>query len=216
MIQLQDGIWIPESGQTCYDWTMIEIGEPEFLMNIWEESGRQLGSVIHAGGNIGIYTLKYAERAKNVYVFEPAAENFEALAMNCGKESNVFLFRAALGDDNQPIEIVNEASDKQCGAWRVSGSGYIPKFTIDSLNIPEVSIIQLDAEGYEYFILKGAIETIKKHKPIICVEMYKHGVKYGYQDEEITNMLFNLGYVQSTKCGNDVAFGHETLFSRAK
>ena len=213
MKQLSDGIWIPDSGQTCYDWTMVEIELPDHLMNIWSQFSRPIENIIHAGGNIGIYTLKYAKRAQNVYVFEPASENFEAMSMNCGKESNVFMFRSALGDNNTPIDIVNEAYDKQCGAWRVEGNGIIPKLRIDDMNLPNISIIQLDVEGYEFFILKGAVETIKKHKPLICVEMFNHGIKYGHQDQKIKNFLNDLGYTRSMVCGNDTAFAHSSMFA---
>jgi FkbM family methyltransferase len=48
--------------------------------------------------------------------------------------------------------------------------------TIDNIvkeeKIKRVDFIKMDIEGYERYALKGAIETIKKHKPIIVVSAY--------------------------------------------
>ena len=48
--------------------------------------------------------------------------------------------------------------------------------TIDNIvknkNINKVSLIKMDIEGYELKALKGAKETIKKHKPILIVLAY--------------------------------------------
>ena len=43
--------------------------------------------------------------------------------------------------------------------------------TIDSFDIP-MDFLKIDTEGYEANILRGAAETIKKHKPIIAMSAY--------------------------------------------
>jgi hypothetical protein len=47
----------------------------------------------------------------------------------------------------------------------------IPMLTIDSLNLPDCSFIQLDVEYYELNVLRGALETIEKYKPVISCEL---------------------------------------------
>lgn len=204
--QQPDGLWCPLTGQTCYEWTMIEIGIPNFLMDQSVGLGKELRSVIHAGGNIGIYALEFAKRAQNVYVFEPANENFSALSLNCAMKENIFLYKAALGDNNQPINVVNDAPDKQCGAWRVVPTGNIPTLRIDDLALNDVSIIHLDIEGFELFALKGAEQTIKRCKPIIGVELMVHSEKYNYSNQDLIDYVISLGYSKCMKYANEIMF----------
>lgn len=204
--QQPDGLWCPLTGQTCYEWTMIEIGIPNFLMDNHASFGKELGSVIHAGGNIGIYALEFSKRAKSVYVFEPANENFSALSLNCASKENIFLYKAALGEVNIPIDVVNDAPDQQCGAWRVVPNGNIPTLRIDDLGLSDVSIIHLDIEGFELFALKGAEQTIKRCKPLIGVELMIHSEKYDYSNQDLIEYVISLGYSKSMKYANEIMF----------
>lgn len=201
-----DGLWCPLTGQTCYEWTMIEIGIPNFLMDHYIGSGKELGNVIHAGGNIGIYALEFSKRSKNVYVFEPASENFSALCLNCATKENIFLYKAALGNDNRTINVVNDTPDKQCGAWRVVPTGNIPTLKIDDLALDDVSIIHLDIEGFELFALKGAEQTIKRCKPIIGVELMVHTTRYNYSNQDLIDYVIGLGYNKCMKYANEIMF----------
>jgi FkbM family methyltransferase len=42
--------------------------------------------------------------------------------------------------------------------------------TLDSFNFKDVSFIKIDVEGAEYYVLKGAQQTLEKYKPVIIVE----------------------------------------------
>lgn len=194
MKQLDDGIWIPDNGQSSYDWTMVEINIPIFLMNAIREQNKTIENVIHAGGNIGIYTLEFAKLAKNVYVFEPEDENFSALSMNCVGKNNIFLYKAALGNKHEPISLSN-VDKTHCGTWQVEQrKGNVPTLLIDDLNLSNVSIIHLDVEGYELFALQGAEKTIKQNYPLLAFEMMDHGQRYNYKKEELIDYVTSLGY----------------------
>ena len=41
---------------------------------------------------------------------------------------------------------------------------------IDDLNLQQCDLIHLDVEGYEEKVINGALETIKKFKPVVIVE----------------------------------------------
>jgi FkbM family methyltransferase len=211
LFQQPSGLWCPSTGQTCYDWTMAEIHLPKLLMDSRRQFNQSVKNVIHAGGNMGIYALEFAKECENVYVFEPADENFSALALNCAMVENIFLYKAALGNDNKPINVVNETADKQCGAWKVKGSGKIPTLKIDDLNLDDVSIIHLDIEGYELYAIQGAENTIKKCKPLLSFEILNHNVDYGYSQQELYDYVINLGYNSSLKVGNEILFVMDTI-----
>jgi hypothetical protein len=71
---------------------------------------------------------------------------------------------------------------------------YIPTLLIDDLNLDRCDFIHLDIEGYEYFALQGAEQTIKKHGPIIAVEKAGHEARYGLTWDHIQDYLVSLGY----------------------
>ena len=207
MKQMADGLWIPDTGETCYSWTITEIGIPGLLMDTLIKQNKPINNVIHAGGNIGIYALEFAKRAKNVYVFEPVSENFSVLSINCATKDNIFLYKAALGDTHTPINMINEAADKQCGAWRVeTNSGNVPTLMIDDLNISNVSIIHLDIEGFEFFAFKGAEETIKRCKPLLAFEILSHSSHYDYTESDLFKYIVDLGYNSYMRYGNEIMF----------
>ena len=65
------------------------------------------------------------------------------------------------------------------------------------------SAIKIDVEGGELYVLKGAIETLKKYKPIIFCEYSQENCnQYGYGRGEIVEFLTSLGY--STEILNNV------------
>jgi len=50
------------------------------------------------------------------------------------------------------------------------------------------SIIKIDVEGHELNVLKGAVNTIKKHKPMILIEIHH------FENSEIPKFIESLGY----------------------
>jgi hypothetical protein len=54
---------------------------------------------------------------------------------------------------------------------RAGGAGErVPVVTIDSLELPACALIKVDVEGMELDVLRGATQTIKRHRPRLFVE----------------------------------------------
>jgi FkbM family methyltransferase len=51
----------------------------------------------------------------------------------------------------------------------------VPLITIDSLNLPKVSMMKVDVEGMELDVFDGATRTIERDRPVIFVEFLKSG-----------------------------------------
>jgi FkbM family methyltransferase len=64
--------------------------------------------------------------------------------------------------------------------------------TLDSYNFENVDIIKIDCEGYEYPILQGAEQTIRRCRPIIQIEVVEKQCKsFGYTPDDMWNFLIN-------------------------
>ncbi|WP_322783248.1 FkbM family methyltransferase [Muribacter muris] len=54
--------------------------------------------------------------------------------------------------------------------------------------LPHLSLLKIDAEGFDLNVLKGAIQTIEKHKPVIFIEAHLH------KSQDLIRHLNQLGY----------------------
>jgi hypothetical protein len=60
------------------------------------------------------------------------------------------------------------------------------EMTLDSLGLTDVSFMKIDIEGYEYYALLGAVDTITACRPVI---LYEH-----FWDPEAHRATKNLGW----------------------
>lgn len=166
---------------------------------------------IQAGGNLGFFPWKFSSRFDVVLTFEPEPLNFYCLSHNV-QEDNVVKIQACLGSEHKWVNIRNP-DNSHVGLCEVdrdnTANGNIPTLTIDSLMVPACDLIQLDLEGYEYFALLGAEDTIKKYRPVIVLEMTGHETKYGVEAGLIDKTLANWGYRRVAQCYLDVVYKHD-------
>ena len=129
-------------------------------------------TMICAGGCLGMYPRLWADSFELVYTFEPAPLNFHCLTLNCPMPRIVKL-NAALGEKAGLCSIV-EGPPFNAGLHKCSEDTttrpHIPVLALDSFAFAAVDAIQLDVEGYEPAILRGARQTIAQHRPVIAVE----------------------------------------------
>lgn len=170
------------------------------------------GTCIQAGGNVGVYPIALAKQFKEVFTFEPDAENFRCLEQNTLHVSNIEAFPHALGADVGMVSTHrNSGEETNTGAIHVSDGGDVQRWTIDR-NLPvldDCSLIWLDAEGYEELILKGAEQTIEECHPAIIIEQDErltslHGLEFGGAGK----WLEAKGYVKTFTIGKDSLYLH--------
>jgi FkbM family methyltransferase len=195
---------------------------PAYDQNSWEGQNqfKELSShvlpyvknkniMIQAGGNCGFMLDQFVEHFNVIYTFEPDPVNFYCLNQNI-TSSNVIKMQCCLGSDPNPVtvqQLVRPGRLNDTGGVHVSGEGFIPTIKIDNLNLPGCDLIQLDIEGYEYNALLGAINTIKKYKPVLCIEFCEKWLnRYNSNSEKILNLLSDLEYKQIDEYGVDKIF----------
>lgn len=65
---------------------------------------------------------------------------------------------------------------------------YIPSIPLDDIRyqFSNIGVIKIDVEGFEYFVLLGAKETILKHKPVIIIEIWD------FNKDKIVDLFVNV------------------------
>lgn len=134
------------------------------------EHVENFGTVVTGGTSCGMYARFYAKKFKYVYAFEPDPLSFHCMVNNC-QSDNVYKLNAAIGHQNGVTGIVRTSKDNVGTNMTAPPNKYrIPMLAIDSLNLEECDLLQLDVEGSEQKAIVGAQETIKKYRPVIIAE----------------------------------------------
>ena len=163
---------------------------------------------IDVGANVGLWTKDMSEEFTSVWAIEPVEDFRQCLQKNIFN-NNVDIKPFALGAENTVIDMI--ITEENTGHSHVDidslGKGTIPMHRLDDLNIPPLDYIKIDCEGYELNVLKGAEQTIKKHKPIIVIEQKFHKDVGHVDDGEAVTLLRSFGARQLDKVRNDLIFG---------
>ena len=144
------------------------------------------GDIVHAGTFFGDFLpgiSKGMSELSKIWAFEPNPESYRCakITMIINAIDNVELLQAGLGEKTSRVKILTK--DKKGTSLggsstiveEMEGKGNFEEIRIVAIDdiVPvdrDVSIIQLDIEGYEQQALMGAVETIKRCRPILILE----------------------------------------------
>ena len=138
---------------------------------------------IDVGGNVGNHSLFAAAHCQQVVAFEPVPYLYQHIRrkQRLNNLANVSVFNCALGEDTTVSSFLLPSSGNQ-------GTGRIPTvgesvtgetITVDIKNgdaflaemgINRVSLIKIDVEGYEPFVLRGLPDTMALCRPLVFFE----------------------------------------------
>lgn len=184
---------VDESGESTYSGLKhVEIAL-EYVKNF--------GTMIDVGANVGLITVPMAKKFQTVYSFECVPETFECLSYNTKNLSNVKCFNVAVSNNNDKVKVAIPKSD---GVVYSSGWASISKerqetfpekdlievesLTIDSLSLERLDFLKIDVEQAEMMVIQGAVNTIKKFKPVIEFENKRR------ENVSVIELLNSLGY----------------------
>lgn len=161
-------------------------------------------SLIDVGAEDGNYSM-LLDFDKN-YCFEPNKRMCCLIYTNMylkDKVKNTEVFNVALGEKENDFAIFNGFTEKGSNLYETTmnraenGIEVVPKTTLDSFNIRNVGLIKVDTEGFDYFVLKGAIHTIiENNYPPILFENWNIGL-FGQTKEShdrLFDFLSSIGY----------------------
>jgi len=106
------------------------------------------------------------------HIFEPSKINLQNAKNRLKDFDSVTYHNFGLSNKSQSLRF----SDGQGSSSKISNSGDLIEFrSLDSLNLSNVGILKIDVEGHDLQVLKGAYNTLIKHKPLIMVAIYHSG-----------------------------------------
>jgi FkbM family methyltransferase len=185
------------------------LGSPDRYIRGWNQlessiKTKHTRSVVQAGGHIGIFPAKLSAMFKRVYTFEPEYQNFQCLVRNASAK-NVFPQRAALGAANGGRRM--DVQPRNTGGHQLSHDpGEIPMLRIDDLGLTDCDAFVLDLEGFEFFALLGATQTIMRCRPLIIIEENKKSRGQGFQPGAVALLLNSLDYRVRANVGENIIF----------
>ena len=153
--------------------------------------------MIDVGGHIGTTAIPYSKLFKNVLAFEPNKESYQYFIENIKANNidNIVLENKGVYNKNTYCKVVqhNDVNSgcfyiKECEEEEIDS---IKVIKLDDIDITDnVDFIKIDTEGSEIYVLEGAIELIRKYKPLIQVETNECSNKYfGYNKEIIYEFM---------------------------
>ncbi len=180
LAQLPDGITMEvtdDQGWIQRHWLAYRWYEQEMLEYIAHTYAG--GTFVDVGASVGNHTVYFAKHCSvdKVYAFEPVAESFDLIYRNVilnDISPKVAMYRIAIGDRPCHGEMILPDGGNE-GMWRFRKNltGKINMQPLDKFELQDVTLIKIDAEGYGLAVLHGAVETIKRSRPAIFIEVGK-------------------------------------------
>ena len=165
--------------------------------------------VIDVGANIGTFAIPLAARATgdgHVYAFEGDEDIFRVLKKNIAlnKCKNVTAVSGLVGSTSGTYKKIRPEENWGATSFELDEPGTdsgTPVILIDDWrrsNIEPgeaVHIIKIDVEGMDFDALLSCEDTIRKHKPVIYMEIArKQLAKHGHSPADVDALLADMGY----------------------
>ena len=196
---------------------------PNMLMNHGEYESRELQVLLDAarqsqivfdvGANVGWYTINIAHaiarRGGHLYAFEPIPRTFATLQYNVrlnALQSCTTLSNVGLGDVEKEVEFFLPkvtgsvaASQKPLFEQQENEKVTAKIMRLDDFiakkGIKRLDLLKCDIEGAELLMLRGAMDSIARFRPVIFLELLRKWSKvYGYHPNDVIGLLAGVGY----------------------
>jgi len=163
------------------------------------------GDFIDVGANIGNHTIYFSKiMSRKVWAFEPYKEAYKQLVENLHInkiERSVKTFEFGLSSRASRASMILPKEGNNIGAAKVNideEKGNVSLKLGDEVlaSVSKIALMKIDVEGHELDVLKGCIETIQRHKPVLLIECMNLN-----EYKKICNYILPIGYVPTAVFG---------------
>jgi FkbM family methyltransferase len=157
---------------------------------------------IDVGANIGVTVIPAAIAVGDsgkVIAFEPHPKTVKYLRENIllNKLNNIEVQNCALGDVRGTAYFTNKSSDDMNKVVSTDESNIqVPISLLDSFTekCDQISLLKVDAEGYEKFVLAGAAQSMAKVECIYFEVDEQNFLEFGYSSQDLLRQVMALGF----------------------
>ena len=191
-----NGLWLPDS-DTHFAGPDYELGTRKVALGLTKR--RRLA--LDVGAHVGIWTRHLSEEFDEVWAMEPNPENAECLTKNTAHLNNVVIRNEGASWTSDMMTLVHNRQGNS-GMWSLAAPGqkadgtayFVKVIPIDTLALPYLDFMKIDAEGHEPAVLRGAKDTIERCRPVLCLEVKGNGVSYGAVADAINMSLSDFSF----------------------
>ena len=171
--------------------------------------------IFDIGSQYGDYSLLWEKRYHAiVYAFELLESNYKEMLKDLKlNKSKVKPFNMAIGDGEGVFYTVRGDMAINEYSWNLIKTIKIDDLVFGKFHvIPD--ILKIDVEGFEYEVLSGASELLKKYSPRIIIETHSRKLREKCHEflSEKDYLLINSGRTVINKSGNEIT----NLFYKSK
>lgn len=129
------------------------------------------GTVLDIGAYTGIYSILAARAGAKVIAFEPNVPVYARLLENINRNSaDVDAHKLAVSDYNGGGQVVTNTRVRLTSAGKLEPGNEVQVIRLDDMALEGVTAMKIDTEGHECAVIRGAIDTITRDRPLIITE----------------------------------------------
>jgi FkbM family methyltransferase len=142
---------------------------------------------VDVGANMGTIIWQLADKCGHIYAFEPMPKLVDIITESAAynRFNKLTLSNKAVGSKPGKVQMVDNDNSSVLNNASVGTGITIDVTTLDITlaEVEKIDFVKIDVEGFEWEVLQGAIETLKKHKPLMLIELHpvylkKYGINY--------------------------------------
>jgi FkbM family methyltransferase len=183
--------------------------------------------ILDIGANIGITAMYFSKlnTGANIIAFEPHPHTYERAMQNLSKNDfrNIDFRMMGLGEKKERLKLY-EVNPNNPGMNRIipgqQNFPYVEIFisTLDEFvreqNIDTVDFVKIDVEGFEYSVIKGGENTLRKYKPVLFIELDDNNLRENNSSAAgLISLLTSYGYTQLIRADNHQPLSTSADFS---
>jgi FkbM family methyltransferase len=159
---------------------------------------------VDIGAHAGTWSRILAKHFERVEAFEPKPEHCECFKRNV-LDANVVLHKVALGAAAAgEVRLTTQDGHSMHTFVVPHGETVAEMRTLDSFELGDVDFVKIDVEGYERQVLLGALETLKRWRPVLVVEQkVGNGRIYEGDDYAALKLLEKIGARRAAQKSGD-------------
>jgi FkbM family methyltransferase len=167
------------------------------------KGGRDGRLLIDVGAHHGESFQNFAEDGWNVHAFEPDPRNCAQIRAQWGASENVVIDRRVVADADDARVSFLMSNNTYISSKSAFDASHVESVTVEQValssycsekKITHVDLLKVDAEGFDYTVLKGFPWSAIKPRLVICEFEDRKSQSRGYGFREMADLLLSHGY----------------------